>query len=66
MFTAWLLNGRGSHQPVDVLVDGVRHPQPDSSQPYVGASQYAGGAAPTFTLAQRQQIKKTALVRPGD
>ena len=27
---------------------------------------YAGGRPPTFTLAQRQQIKKIALSRPGD
>ena len=27
---------------------------------------YAGGRPPTFTLAQRQEIKKIALSRPGD
>jgi len=27
---------------------------------------YAGGRPPTFTLAQRQQVKKTALSRPQD
>src|SRR5438034_3050502 len=27
---------------------------------------YAGGRPPTFTLPQRQQIKKTALSRPAD
>src|SRR5918911_303313 len=27
---------------------------------------YAGGRPPTFTLRQRQEIKKTALSRPAD
>ena len=27
---------------------------------------YAGGRPPQFTLPQRQEIKKTALSRPGD
>jgi transposase len=30
------------------------------------APKYAGGRPPTFTLPQRQQIKKTALSRPSD
>ncbi len=30
------------------------------------APKYAGGRPPTFTLPQRQQIKKTALSRPQD
>ncbi len=33
----------------------------DSLQP-----KYAGGRPPEFTLAQRQEIKKTALSRPAD
>jgi transposase len=37
------------------------HTEPDSLKP-----RYAGGRPPKFSLAQRQQIKQTALGRPAD